>query len=88
MQFSSAERAVISTLPPSHREIVRHVQQNQSRKPEMQNGRRQDEMPAEVCRIENQNDGVRLREIRPLTLQNVVCDLLVFGPRVEAVDTG
>ena len=68
------------------RQLVGHVQDDEGRKPERENGSREDEMPLQVRRVEDQEHGVGLRHALHLALEDVVRHPLVLRARRQAVD--
>jgi hypothetical protein len=44
-------------------------------------------MTPKVSRIEDQNDGVRLREVPAFAFQDIMSNLFVFRARMQAVNT-
>ena len=73
-------------LPAPHRQIIGHVEQDQSRQSQTQNWSGENQMTAKIGGVQDQDDGVGLREIAALTLQDVVGNLLVFGTGMKAVN--
>ena len=69
-------------------QFVGHVQQHQRGKAERDDARRQHQVRVQIGGIQHQDDRVRTRRSRHVAVQNVDCDLLVFGFWNEAVDAG
>ncbi len=59
-QFSSADKRRNVHFAAARFQIVRHVQQNQSRQAQAQNRRGQHQMPPQVRRVQDQDDRIRL----------------------------
>ena len=67
-------------------QLVGHVQDDEGRQAQGEDRRGQDEVPAEVRDVEDEEDRVGLRDARHPPHQDVVRDLLVLRARREAVD--
>ena len=73
-------------LAASPFEVVRHVEQDKRRQSKTQDRGRESKLAAEVRDVDDQDDGVRLRDIVHVAAQYIVRDLLVFRPWVQAID--
>jgi len=69
-------------------QVVRHVQNHQGRQTEREHRRRQDQVAAEVGRVEDQQNRGRSRDGRHAAQQYVPCYLLVLRARRQAVHAG
>ena len=69
-------------------ELVGHVQDDERREAQGEDGRREHEVPLEVRRVENEEDRVGPRLPCHLAREDVARHALVLGARRQAVDAG
>ena len=76
---SSADKRGRIDVSAAAAQIVRHVEDDQSRQTEPQDRRGEHEMALQVGAIEDQQDGVRPVNATHLAFQYIVRNLFVFG---------
>jgi len=83
-QLARERRGVDLATPPT--QVIGHIEDHESGQSQRQHRGGQHEMPAQIGRVQDQQDGIRARRVGAPAGENVPGHLLIFRAGSEAID--